>query len=104
MLEPVKEVLNDKMYSLHWSFVYDPIIHLSTELEDPIYKTFSIEYVDPSANLSAFTTAAGDNIDNNRSSTTYTAGESSHILKYITSLHNCSYYCYNLVTNNISIG
>lgn len=88
MLGPVKDVLNDKMYSLHKSFVYDPIIHLSTVLKDSIYETFSIEYGDPSANPSAFTTAAVDNIDNNRSSTT--ANESSHILQYITSQHNCS--------------
>lgn len=76
MLEPVKEVLNDKMYSLHWSVMYDPIIHLSTVIEDSIYETFSIEYVDPFANPGGFTTAAVDNIDNNRSSNT--AKESSH--------------------------
>lgn len=55
--------------------MYDPIVYLSTVtvLDDSIYETFSIVYVDPFANilLVGFTTVAMDNVDNNRSSNTH---------------------------------
>lgn len=70
MLGPLKEVLNDNMYSLYLGFTYDPIVHLPTDIlqEDSWYLNI-LNMVIPMANADSFTTAGMDNIENNWSST-----------------------------------